>query len=273
MIHDNNTSPTQQQSLVIDIDAQRLSYMIYHPRGNEPATVGQILINASNQDEWCKELENAVYDNPFLLEEFNSCIIALHAQHFALMPQEVAEAGLVKRVLEESFSSVDGEVFTSSIKGLDAVIASDVPQAVVPFLQRTFNSPTLLHHLAPLCHYCQSAYAEENGCMHVLVEKREAHVVATRQGKLILANTLRYRTLDDLAYFVLNAWQSCKMNNNSDKFLTSGDNELRQQLAQNLRQWLKYAMPEVIPAQALAVSRNAASIPFNLILLALYENN
>ena len=273
MIHDNNTSPTQQQSLVIDIDAQRLSYMIYHPRGNEPATVGQILINASNQDEWCKELENAVYDNPFLLEEFNSCIIALHAQHFALMPQEVAEAGLAKRVLEESFSSVDGEVFTSSIKGLDAVIASDVPQAVVPFLQRTFNSPTLLHHLAPLCHYCHSAYAEENGCMHVLVEKSEAHVVATRQGKLLLANTLRYRTLDDLAYFVLNAWQSCKMNNNSDKFLTSGDNELRQQLAQNLRQWLKYAMPEVIPAQALAVSRNAASIPFNLILLALYENN
>ena len=122
MNHDNNTSLTQQQSLVIDIDAQRLSYMIYHPRGNEHATVGQILINASNQDEWCKELENAVYDNPFLLEEFNSCIIALHAQHFALMPQEVAEAGLAKRVLEESFSSVDGEVFTSSIKGLDAVI-------------------------------------------------------------------------------------------------------------------------------------------------------
>ena len=91
MNHDNNTSLTQQQSLVIDIDAQRLSYMIYHPRGNEPATVGQILINASNQDEWCKELENAVYDNPFLLEEFNSCIIALHAQHFALMPKEVAE--------------------------------------------------------------------------------------------------------------------------------------------------------------------------------------
>ena len=273
MNHDKNISHTQQQSLAIDIDAKRLCYMIYNPCGNETATVGQIAINADSQHEWCKELENAVYDNPFLLEGFNTCTIAVHARHFVLMPQEIATAGLAQRVLEESFSSVEGEVFTSPINGTDIAIACDVPQAVVPFLRRTFNSPTLLHHLSPLCHYCCSAYAEENGCMHVMIEKDVAHLVATRHGKLLLANTMQYRSLDDLAYFALNAWQSCQMNSMSDKILTSGDNELRQQLAQQLRQWIKYAMPQILPAAALKLDRDAINLPFNLIALALYENN
>lgn len=264
----------EQRSLAIDIASEGLNYIIYNNAvDNELATMGYIAINASSHDDWCKALENAVYDNPFLLEEYRTCTIALHGQHFALMPQEVADASLAQQVLEASFSSVDGEVLTCNVKGTGAVIACDVPQGVVGFLRRTFSSPTLLHHLAPLCHYCHQAYTDENGSMHVVVEKDVAHLVATRHGNLLLANTINYRSLDDLCYFVLNAWQNCEMNNTNDKILTSGDNELRQHLAQLLRQWVKYAMPEVLPAQALKLSRNAVNIPFNLILLALYENN
>lgn len=266
----------EQLSLAININRDKLCYIIYNNSislSNEPAITGFIPINASTTEDWCKALENAVYDNPFLLDDYNRCTISLLSQHFTLMPQEVADAGLATQVLEASFSSVEGDILTSIIKGTETVIACDVPQGVVGFLRRTFTSPTLLHHLSALCRYCCDAYAEENGCLHVLVENNLAHLVVTRQGRLLLANTVQYRSHDDLVYFVLNTWQSCEMSNSSDKILTSGDNELRQQLAQSLRQWVKYAMPEVLPAQALKLSRDAVNIPFHLILLALYENN
>lgn len=266
-----HTEHPEQWALAIDIDTSALSYLLYSITGNEEPRVGTVKIQDTG--DWCKALENAVYDNTFLLDDYHHATIALHSQHFALMPQEVAHAGLATPVLEASFSSVEGEVLTSEVNGTGAAIACDVPRGVLGFLNRTFNSPTLLHHLAPLCRYCCNAYAEDNGCLHVMVEKDVAHLVATVNGKLHLANTIHYRSHDDLVYFTLNAWQSSNMNNAYDNLLISGDNEVRQQLAQSMRQWVKYAMPEAIPVQALKLSRNAIAIPFNLILLALYENN
>ena len=208
-----------------------------------------------------------------LLDDYRRVTIALHAQHFVVMPQELGERKEAEQVFNASFSSLEGELLTCPAGAADAVIACDVPSGVVSFLNRTFSAPTLLHHLSPLCRYCSKAYADENGCVQINVQQGEAHVVATRNGSLLLANTLHYREMNDLVYYALNVWKHCGMSNATDKILVTGDNELRKDLSQQLRQWVKYAMPEVLPAQALKLGRNAVDLPFNLILLALYENH
>ena len=233
----------QQDSLAVDISDSGLSYIIYNKGGN--LETGNIAFDSTG-NEMKRVLEDTVYNNPVLLNEYSGTTIALHSQRFALMPAEIADTALAQRVLEASTASIDGEMLMCEVKNTDAAIACDVPQGVTAFLQRTFGNPVLLHHLAPLCTYCAAAYADDNGCLHINIGDKEAHIVATRNGRLQMANTYPYRQLDDIVYFALAVFKECHFDSHADKVMLTGDNELRAQLAEQLRQWIAYVMPEVM---------------------------
>ncbi len=219
-----------QQSLVLDITNESISYLIF---GNgEKMNSGVIRLDTSAGD-YRQELENAIYDNGFLLNDYASTTIAVHSQHFALMPQELADAGMAEKVLSASFTALDGDLLTCHIDDTDAAIACDTPRGVVGFLRRTFTGATLLHHLAPLCSYCARAYAEETACLHINLNEHEAHIVVIANGKLQMANTFQYRALEDVAYYALNMWKTCGLDSQRDKVLLTGDNKLRTELAEH----------------------------------------
>lgn len=106
--------------------------------------------------------------------------------------------------------------------------------------------------------------------MHIAIYDHDSHIVVIKQGALYMANTFQYRAIEDVAYYALNMWKSCALTSKRDKVMLSGDNSLRTQLAEQLRQWIAYVMPEVLPTQALQLGRDATILPFNLITLALY---
>lgn len=266
---DSTQNISQPRALVLDITSENIGYLT-HGNGEAIAS-GKIKLD-THTGEYRKALENAVYDNAFLLEPYRSTAIALHSQHFQLLPQELIYAGLTNKVMEASFSKLQGEVLTCTVAGTDAGIACDVEDGVVGFLRRTFPGACILHHLASLCAYCVNAYKEDNACLHVCVDGKEAHIVVVRQGKLLMANTYHHRTPDDVIYFVLNVWKTCGLDSHRDKLMLTGDNNLRSTLATKLREWIACVMPEVMPAQALHLGRDIFSLPFNLIATALYEN-
>lgn len=227
-------------------------------------------IELNSGDNLKQAIENAVYDTPLLLEEYCRTTIVLHSQHFEVMPAELTPSA--KKVFQASFSSLDGELLVCKVKNTDAAIACDVPNGVTAFLKRTFGNPKLLHHLAPLIAYCAEAYADDNGCLHININKEKAHIVATLGGKLQLANTYTYRSLDDIIYFALAAFKECHFDSRADKVLITGDNDLRSQLAEQLRQRIAYVMPELMPASTLtALGNDAIKLPFNLVTTAIYS--
>lgn len=260
---DSTLNTSSQQALVLDIGKASISYLIFG-KGIK-AEAGEIALDGSDLKQ---TLENAVYDTPQLLEEYHHTTIALHSQHFVVMPAELMPKA--DMIFQASFSNLKGELMTCKVKNTDAAIACDVPQGVTAFLNRTFGNPELLHHLAPLIAYCAETYADDNGCLHININKEEAHFVATRNGKLQLANTYPYHSLDDIIYFALAAFKECSFDSRTDKIILSGDNELRSQLAERLRQWVAYAMPELFPAKAIPLGKDAISLPFNIIATALY---
>lgn len=261
---DSTQNITQQSSLAIDIEKGGLSYLVYG-RGVKPEMA---TIDFDSGGDMKQALENAVYDTPLLLEDYNRTTIVLHPQHFVVMPAELIPAA--NQVFQASFSNLEGELMTCQVKNTDAAIACDLPQGVTAFLKRTFGNPELLHHLAPLIAYCAAAYADDNGCLHINVNDKEAHIVATRNGKLQLANTYPYRSTDDIIYFALAAFKECHFDSRADKILLTGDNELRSQLSEQLRQRIAHVMPEVFPTQALKLGKEAINLPFNIIAITLY---
>ena len=261
-----NTS--QYRSLTLDITAKDVSYLIY---GSDQAIESGTITLDGTAGDYRKAIENAVYDNPFLLNDYQRITISLHARHFLIIPQEIEH--LARKMMESSFTKIEGDILTCHIADTSASVACDVETGVEAFLRRTFPTSLILHHLAPLATYCARAYGEDTACMHVAIDNEEVHIVVIKHGKLLMANTYFHRNLEDAVYYVLNAWKTCSLDNRHDKLQLSGDNTLRTKLAEQLRQWIAYAMPEVLPAQALKLGRDAINIPFKLLTLALYENN
>ena len=95
----DSTQNITQPSLAIDIERDKLSYLIYgHDIKPEMAT-----IIFDNGDDLKQALENAVYDTPLLLEEYGHTTIVLHSQHFVVMPAELMP--LASQVFQASFQS------------------------------------------------------------------------------------------------------------------------------------------------------------------------
>ncbi len=262
---ENAQNSSQYRSLALDIDSASIGFLIYG--GNEDFKTGTIMLDSSLSD-YRQALENAVYDNAQLLNDYANITIAIHSQHFALLPQELADKGLSEKILAASFTTLEGDVLCHPIAGSDAAVACDLPSGVLGFLRRTFANATIMHHLVPLCNYCLRAYAEDTACLHISINEDEAHIVVVKQGLLQMANTFQFRALEDVAYYALNMWKTCGLDASRDKVLLSGNNQLRRELAEQLRQWIAYVMPEVLPAEALQLGRDAINLPFNLITLA-----
>lgn len=264
----NSTPNTSlQRSLVLDIDSRGIQFLAHGSA--TPLESGYIAIDQSIEDVR-QALENAVYDNAFLLNDYATTAIALHSSHFALMPSDLVKSKLASKVLEASFSTVDGDLLTSDIPGTDAAIACDIRLGVLPFIRRTFAGATILPHLVPWCAYCVKAYAEDTACMHIHLDNSEAHIVVIENGKLQMANTFSYHAIEDVAYYAMNMWKACHLNSSRDKVMLTGDNELRTKLAEQLRQWIAFVMPQMTPLQALKMGPEAATLPFNLLTLALF---
>lgn len=264
----NSTPNTPlHRSLVLDIDSRGIHFLAH---GADTSLESGSIAHDPSIEDVRQALENAVYDNAFLLNDYASTTIALHSNHFALMPSDLVKSNLATKVLEASFSTVDGDLLTSDIPGTDASIACDMPLGVVPFIRRTFARATILPHLVPWCAYCVKAYAEDTACMHIHTGISEAHIVVIAKGKLLMANTFAHHAIEDVAYYSMNMWKACHLNNSRDKVMLTGDNELRTKLAEQLRQWIALVMPQMAPLQALKFGPEASTLPFNLLTLAMF---
>ena len=259
------TSP--QRSLVLDIAHRCIDYLV-HGAGT-PLESGSISL-ASSIEDVRQAMENVIYDNAFLLNEYASTTIALHSSHFALMPGDLVKSNLAKKVLHASFSTVDGDMLTGYIPGTDAAVACDIHPGVLPFIRRTFAGATILPHLVPWCAYCVRAYREDTACMHIHTGSNEAHIVVTANGKLQMANTFAHHAVEDVVYYAMNMWKACHLNNSRDKVMLTGDNDLRAKVAEQLRQWIALVMPHMAPLQAHKLGPEASTLPFNLLSLAMF---
>ncbi len=259
----------QMPSLALDFTGKSIDYLVY---GNgEKVECGHLALD-STLDDYRRAVENAVYDNAFLLSDYKSITAAIHSSHFLILPQELSDAAMARKMMEASFTRLEGDVLLCNVEGTQASVACDVDGGVVAFLRRTFPGAAVLHHLAPIIAYCIRAYGEDTACLHLSIDGSQAHIVVVKQGALQLANTYPYHSLDDVVYYALNVWKTCGLDARRDMLRLSGDNALRSQLAEQLRQWIANAMPEVMPAQALQLGRDAMGIPFNLLTLALFQS-
>ena len=260
--------------LVLGVDEEKLSYVIYSPAQDNSLITGDVPLPAGGEG-YLKAVENAVYDTGgLLLNDYGQVSVVVRSGRFMLLPPELAtDETLAHDAYVAAMPEAEGDFALCHLQENDIDIAFEMPKGLLSFLQRTFNMPTIVHHLSPLCEHAHKQNAgSESARMHVHVNARTMDVAVFHGERLQFANSFNYNDVQDALYFALHAWQSCNLNSREhEAVITGNDKARRDELTAALRKYLAYVMPGILPAAALRIGENAHLAPNELILQALCE--
>ena len=219
-----------------------------------------------------KAIEEAIYDNPLLLSDFAQIDCVVETSTFTIVPAEITDAEVRRRIFNETFSSFEGEIVENELSELKSIILMGLNEELVNFLRRTFNNPRILHHLTPLCTYFnRKSRLGNSGKMYAYMRKDRLDILSFDKDALRLANTFAFRDPMDAVYYILACREMLHLDPGSDEMLIAGDNSLREVITPVLREYLAYVMPVIFPSAMFKAGKDAFNAPFDLIVLPLCE--
>lgn len=273
MANDNTITRPELWTLILGLEPDRLQYILYTDAQSDSLISGEVQLDLAGRT-YLKAVEDAVYDTPLLLDDYKCVKVLYRASHYVLLPAEFADTpDDAAAALAASLPESNGCTLVCGMPQVDASIAFEMPDDVVNFLQRTFNSPPVFPHLYPLCRHF-AVTCRDSGVARMFVNFHSPcvmDIVVFDKTRLAFANSFTFAGLADAQYFILHIWHSLKMNVNSDEILVIGDKTSRNAIMPALRRFVNYVMPAIFPAAAMRLGDHAVAAPFELLTLALCE--
>lgn len=264
---------TSMVQLNIRLSDSALDLTLYNPLENDslihrhadlPSIVG-------DAGAYLHALENFIYDNPLLLNDFMAVNILVESDRFTLMPSEVAdEPDVATRLFRKAHPSTadDAAIVEAQLGVSDIMIVFAMDGPVYSFLYRTFPTLKLTHTIVPFVRYACSRIPAGNAVKAYVNFRSDSLDIVIADGRqLRLANRFGATEISDMLYYIL-ATVSSVQPQPEEIFLT-GDRQVRTSLTSELRRFHPYVMPMVFPSEMFKAGREAMDIPFDLAVLPL----
>lgn len=154
-----------------------------------------------NRDKIRENLEEAVYSNPRLLDDFATKII-IYDPRTLFIPTEIAEENADSEV--ENYNKVYKAESSDVMSDYDRDITAtwQFAPGVKSFLMRTFPGARITCNLLEKVR----SLRKNNGglTLHVFVRPEETDIILLEDSNLVSASTHEWRFADDIAFLALN---------------------------------------------------------------------
>lgn len=156
-----------------------------------------------NKDNLCHNIEEAVYSNPRLLDDFATRVILYDARTL-FIPTEIAEeySGAEEDLYRKVYAAEAQDIMNDREGGITAVW-SPAP-GVKSFLMRTFPGALITCNLMELLRKVKKG---DNLRLYSIARKNEVDLLLLKDSDLISASTHEWAHPDDIAYLVWNLLQ------------------------------------------------------------------
>lgn len=257
-------------TLMLAVNEHDLQYIIFSKTQANSLLTDIIPLNTGMS--WTQAIESAVYDNSVLLNDYGNVSIIVNAPHFVVLPHTDDYEELAYDNYRTVFPDDDYDINTCNLHQCNVTIAYGLPRGLHPFLMRTFNNAPIYHHLYPLCeHFKRLNTGTDISRMFINIHEEKMDMVIFSRAKMTLANSFPIRNTSDAVFLALHTWKSLGLDAMTDEIQLTGIRALRNELADELRKYVKFVMPAIFPAAALRLGDNATDAPIDLILLATCE--
>ena len=221
---------------------------------------------------YVEAVEQAIYDRELLLQPFKRVYVVLPSPRTVIVPDEVASPSNNELCYSTLYPQHDDEIISCRMPQVGATMVWGAEARLVSFIQRTFDNPTLLHPLVPLCEYFyRKSRIGNQQKMYVHLLNGRMDVVCYNKDGLMLANTYDYKQAQDAAYHVLRVWEQLGMDQRHDEVQIVGDGEVRREMSALLRNYILTVLPVIFPSHCHVLGSEAIALPFDLTALTLCE--
>jgi len=219
-----------------------------------------------------KAIEEAIYENPLLLSDFDKIDCIIESYKFTIIPSEIKSPEIQQKIFDETFPDFEGIMYENVINEINATILMGIHADLKNFLQRTFNNPNILHHLTPLCIYFhRKSRLGNSGKMYAYLRDNSLDLLTFGKDSLLLANTFSFKDPMDAVYYILAYRQSLKLDETNNELFLTGNNSIRETITPILKKYVNYVMPVIFPSAMFKAGKDAFNAPFDLIILPLCE--
>ena len=154
-----------------------------------------------DRDMLKKNIENAVYNNPRLLDDFATRII-IFDKRTLFIPTEVAEQspGAEEEIYQKVYIAGSADIMTDTDRDITAAwsLAPDVKS----FVMRTFPGARITCNLMDKVRNFRTK--NEGKRLHIIAREKEVDMILLDNQGLISASTHDWTKKDDIAYLTLN---------------------------------------------------------------------
>ena len=154
-----------------------------------------------NKDMLQHNIEEAVYNNPRLLDDFATRII-LYDPRTLFVPSEVADeaVGAEEELYQKVYSAEESDIMTDRDRDITAVWC--LAPGVKSFLMRTFPGARITCNLMEQVRELRKNNKDLS--LFAIARKNEVDIILLEEGNLISASTHEWTHPDDIAYLALN---------------------------------------------------------------------
>lgn len=245
--------------------------VLYSPVENNSLLYRQIPLEAEGELK-LKALEEAVYDNPLLLSEFGRISIVVDTARVLPIPAGDETFEDKETLFEAAFPGFDGVIYENETGSRNASLLFGVDNDLSAFIERTFFGARIYHHLTPLCRYFVAMARRANGArVYANLRDTAVDLVAVDHGKVLMLNTMEFKTDVDAIYYILACYHVAGLNMVETELLVAGVSDVRDRVVPVLRNYIGSVMPVIFPSTMFKAGKDAMKAPFDLIVLPLCE--
>lgn len=256
-IYDGFTEPSaeyfadpSERRLTVYLSAWGVKAYLKNPYS---ATEGyRIIINTAwkcESNELLRHIENAVYDHPEVLDDYE-CDVIIESDKTLWLPGEVAEEDDVRcEIYSTVYPCDDEDIFMDTVKlgdGEEASCLYTLCPGLPSFLQRTFPGARVSCQLTQLFHRFYTRVTDEP-TLFVDLRSGRMDMLTFRGNEFLMGCTHRYADDQDAYYHIINCLRQCGLDERKCEVYLSGDREVRTKLVNDLRDELTYVRNTMLP--------------------------
>lgn len=271
VLYKSLVSDTSICNLLLRIGPGRLDVAVFSVVHDNSLIYRHFTLGADGEDE-LTSLENVIYENPLILGDFRRTFCLVDTGNAMVLPAGIDSPEERDKVFRAAHPDFNGEILTSQAGVRNALLTFGIQDNLAGFLRRTFHGINLRPHLSSLCRFFASRPGRGNAPKMVCNFRQGSMDVIILQGQdLLLANTFRFKTPMDAAYYIMAVRKSLGLDPQADELLLAGDQNVREAVTPILRRFISRVMPVIFPPRMFRTGRDSLHVPFDLIISPLCE--
>lgn len=238
---------TGQWRLIINIADEGMCAFLRHISDREKPIVEMFRTNWTSSDpaSLLKNIENAVYDHPGLLDDYATEIV-IDSRFTTFAPSSVidSEEDIETEIFETIYPGKDQEVLADRFGEITALYS--LCNGLEGFLSRTIPGARIRNSLAILTEHFRSR-TQEGARVYVDIKPGVADIIAFDNARLLAASTRTWQAEDDIAYMIFHLLKAYNLAPETTEIHISGLSNIRKSLTEKLRKFFSYVVRTSLP--------------------------